>query len=182
VVARTEAPLATRRDRPRPLVVLRTTVDGPQETTIADDAALYRQLRADRPAASLGYVTDVGFCAPTASACRDCWPTSACSAASAPSWPRDVAKARTSRHLCTSDVNQLAADLRPRTLVPLHLSKAYVRNPRALYRELAPPQATRLLELPNYVTARPLLLTELPRFDRSIRQAETLPCMEVPDD
>ena len=78
--------------------------------------------------------------------------------------------------------NQLAADLRPRTLVPLHLSKAYVRNPRALYRELAPPQATRLLELPDYVTARPLLLTELPRFDRSIRQADTLPCMEVPDD
>ena len=165
-----------------PLVVLRTTVDGPQETTIADDAALYRQLRADRPAASLGYVTDVGFCTANRQRLQGLLADVSLLCCECTFLAEDVAKARTSRHLCTSDVNQLAADLRPRTLVPLHLSKAYVRNPRALYRELAPPPATRLLELPDYVTARPLLLTELPRFDRSIRQADTLPCMEVPDD
>jgi hypothetical protein len=63
----------------------------------------------------------------------------------------------------------------------MHLSKAYVRDPRALYRELAPPPATRVLELPDYVTARPLLLTELPRFDLSACPPDSLPSTEVTD-
>jgi len=131
-----------------PLVVLRTTVDGPQETTIADDAALYRQLRANRPAASIGYVTDVGFSAATASACRDCWPTSACSAASAPSSPRTSPRPAP-RGTCVPATSINSPPTCGPHLVPLHLSKAYVRNPRALYRELAPPPATRLLDCPT---------------------------------
>jgi ribonuclease Z len=164
-----------------PLVVLRTTADGPQEMTIADDAALYRQLRANRPAASIGYVTDVGFSAANRQRLQGLLAGVSLLCCECTFLAEDGDKARVSRHLCTSDVNQLAADLRPRTLLPLHLSKAYVRHPRALYRELTPPPATRLLELPDYVTARPLLLTELPRFDLSACPPDSLPSTEVTD-
>ena len=90
----------------------------------------------------------------------------------------DLHKARASHHLCTTDVNQLAADLRPRSLLPMHLSKAYIGEPRALYGELTPSPDTRLLELPDYVTARPLLLTELPRFDLTAAHPEPRACLE----
>ena len=164
-----------------PLVVLRNTVDGPQDATIADDAALYRQLRSNRPAASIGYATDIGFSAGNRQRLQGLLADVSLFCCECTFLAEDVQKARASRHLCTTDVNQLAADLQPRTLLPLHLSKAYIRNPRALYRELKPPPATRLLELPDYVTARPLLLTELPRFDHNACQPNTLPHMEVSD-
>ena len=163
-----------------PLVVLRTTVDGPQEAIIADDAALYRRLRTDRPVASIGYVTDVGFSAANRQRLQGLLTAVSLLCCECTFLAEDVDKARASRHLCTTDVNQLAADLLPRTLLPLHLSKSYIHNPRAIYRELAPPPATRVLELPDYVTARPLLLTELPRFDHS-PCPPSLPCTEVTD-
>jgi hypothetical protein len=47
-------------------------------------------------------------------------------------------------------------------LLPMHLSKAYIRRPLELYGELAPPPGTRLLRLPDYLTPRPRLLNELP--------------------
>jgi ribonuclease Z len=164
-----------------PLTVLRNTGDGPQEMTIIDDAALYRRLRSERPPASIGYVTDVGFSAANRAHLQGLLAGVSLLCCECTFLAEDVLKARASQHLCTIDVNQLCADLQPHTLLPMHLSKAYVHDPRALYRELTPPPATRLLELPNYVSARPLLLTELPRFDQIAGRPDTLPCMEVSD-
>ena len=73
----------------------------------------------------------------------------------------DEDKARASCHLCTRDLNQLAADLRPRYLVPMHLSKSYITDTEGLYGELAPPKGTTILRLPNYMTPRPALPNEL---------------------
>jgi len=101
-----------------------------------------------------------------ASACRDCLATSASRCEC--TFLASDSQARTSRHLCYATSIQLAPDLRPRTLCRGHLSKATSANRAALYRELAPPATgARIARLRD---RGPLLLTELPRFDRSIRQ------------
>lgn len=146
----------------QPIEVMIAANDGVQAATVTDDTALYRRLRADRPAASLGYITDVGFTdgnrqllqgllSGVSLLCCECTFLAA-----------DVAKARVSHHLCSSDVNRLTVELRPKVLLPMHLSKAYIRRPYDLYAELTTPAGTRLPRLPDYVTPRPKLLTELP--------------------
>lgn len=146
----------------RPLEVTVSGPDGPQTTMITDDAALYRRLRADRPAASIGYVTDVGFTAANRQRLHRLLAGVSLLCCECTFLAADETKARASHHLCSSDVNQLAAELRPKALLPMHLSKAYINRPFDLYDELSPPQGTRLLRLPDYVTARPKLLTEFP--------------------
>jgi len=145
-----------------PLEALIATASGPQPVLIADAAALYARLRAARPAASLGYVTDVGFTAANRARLQQLLVGVRLLCCESTFLAADIAKARASRHLCSSDVNQLARELRPDVLLPMHLSKAYIRRPLELYGELAPPPGTRLLRLPDYLTPRPRLLTELP--------------------
>lgn len=146
-----------------PLEVLRVAADGPRGATVPDDAALYQRLRARRPAASIGYVTDIGFIEANRQTLREAMAGLSLLCCECTFLAADEAKARASHHLCTSDVNRLALELRPKALLPMHLSKAYVRRPYALYDELRLPEGTRLLPLPDYVTPRPKLLTELPQ-------------------
>lgn len=146
-----------------PLEIMTATENGGQPATVADDRALFHRLRADRPAASLGYVTDVGFTAANRQTLQGLLAGVSLLCCECTFLAADQAKARISHHLCSSDVNQLAAELRPKTLLAMHLSKAYIRRPFELYNELSPPAGTRLLRLPDYVTARPKLLAELPR-------------------
>ena len=141
--------------------VLRTTGNIPEVVSVAD-GDLYRRLRADRPAASIGYVTDIGFSEDNRRHLRELLTGVSLLCCECTFLAADESKARASHHLCSSDVNRLAAELRPRALLPMHLSKAYIRRPFDLYHELSPPDGTRLLRLPDYVTARPRLLTELP--------------------
>ncbi|TLM68502.1 MAG: MBL fold metallo-hydrolase [Deltaproteobacteria bacterium] len=148
-----------------PLEVLRSAGRGGGTETIDDAAALYRRLRADRPAASIGYVTDIGADDGNLRRLRALLTGVSLLCCECTFLAGDEAKARASRHLCTTDVNRLVEELRPRALLPMHLSKAYIRRPFALYDELAPPAGTRLLRLPDYATPRPKLLTELPPFD-----------------
>lgn len=146
----------------RPIEVLRITAHGPQLVTADDDAVLFRRLRADRPAASLGYVTDVGFTDDNRRRLAELLTGVGLLCCECTFLAADEVKARNSHHLCSSDANQLVTELRPKTLLPMHLSKAYIRRPFALYDELSLPAGTRLLRLPDYVTPRPKLLTELP--------------------
>lgn len=132
--------------------------------TVEDDAALFRRLRSDRPAASLGYVTDIGFTAANRGRLSRSLANVSLLCCECTFLAADVAKARASHHLCSSDVSELADTLRPRVLLPMHLSKAYVHRPYNLYAELTPPAGTRVLRLPDYLTPRPKLLTELPPF------------------
>jgi ribonuclease Z len=154
----------------RPLEVLRTAPHGAQSDSTPDAAALYDRLRADRPAASLGYLTDIGFSAANRRLMQDLFGGVSLLCCECTFLAADMDKARASHHLCSSDVNSLAAGIAPRALLPMHLSKAYVRQPQRLYDELAPPEGTRLLRLPAYLTPRPRLLNELPPFaDQTIR-------------
>lgn len=160
-----------------PIDVLRGTPAGPRASRVADAAALYAVIRAARPPASIGYVCDVGypanvekltdFLADVALLCCECTFLAA-----------GESRARASHHLCTRDVNRLALALRPKVLLPMHLSKSCSRHPFALYDELVPPDGTRLLHLPDYVTARPKLLTELlvfsERFDEPDRSERSV--------
>ena len=118
--------------------------------------ALYEAIRADLPGTSLGYLCDVGwtaeniavleiFLADVTLLCCDCTFLAA-----------DVAKARISYHLCTTDVNELARRLSPRYLLPMHLSKSYLRRTADLYGELHPPGETTLLPLPDHIVPPPL--------------------------
>ncbi|MHB8709470.1 MAG: MBL fold metallo-hydrolase, partial [Desulfuromonadales bacterium] len=147
----------------QPLEVMIAAEEVTQATTITDDAALYRRLRADRPAASIGYTTDVGFTASNRHRLHELLMGVSLLCCECTFLAADQAKARASHHLCSSDVNRLAAELRPKALLPMHLSKAYINRPFDLYDELSPPEGTRLLRLPDYVTPRPLLLTEFPQ-------------------
>ncbi len=70
-------------------------------------------------------------------------------------------RARNSSHLCTEDVNQLLAELKPSYYLPMHLSRSYSRHSEELYRELAPPEETSILRLPLQLTPRPLLADEI---------------------
>lgn len=146
----------------RPLAVLRATATGAETVLLPDAAALYARLHAARPAASLGYVTDIGFTAANCDQLEALLTGVSLLCCECTFLAADVDKARASQHLCSCDVNQLAALLAPRALLPIHLSKAYVHQPQALFEELAPPAGTRLLRLPAYLTPRPRLLNELP--------------------
>jgi ribonuclease Z len=44
----------------------------------------------------------------------------------------------------------------------MHLSKSYISDTQRLYAELDQPYGTQLLQLPDYMTPRPLLPGELP--------------------
>jgi len=149
----------------QPIEVMIATDGGIQAATVADDAALYRRLQADRPAASIGYVTDVGFTDDNRRLLQEFMTGVSLLCCECTFLAADEAKARISHHLCSSDVNRLAAELRPKALLPMHLSKAYIGRPFDLYAELTLPDSTRLLRLPDYVTPRPKLLTELPRLN-----------------
>ena len=147
-----------------PLTVSSTDGSEVREQTVDDDAALFRRLRTDRPAASLGYVSDIGFSAANRERLQELLADTGLLCCECTFLAADAAKARASNHLCSSDVNQLAADLRPRVLLAMHLSKAYIHRPYDLYAELTPPAGTRVLRLPDYLTPRPQLLTEFPPF------------------
>jgi ribonuclease Z len=74
----------------------------------------------------------------------------------------DEEKARISAHLCTTDLNRISRHIKPAILLPMHLSKSYISDTQRLYAELDPPHDTQLLQLPSYITPRPLLPSELP--------------------
>ena len=76
----------------------------------------------------------------------------------------DVEKARTSHHLCTTDVSLLARELRPGWLLPMHLSKSYNTKGHLIYDELDLAPETRLIRLPEHLTPRPLLPVEFPKL------------------
>ena len=145
-----------------PLEVMITTAHGPCQTTVEDASALYQQLRADRPAASLGYVTDLGFSEDNRATLRELLSGTSLLCCECTFLAADQDKARASHHLCSSDLNQLTRELHPKALQPMHLSKAYIQRPEAIFDEIDPPPDTRLLRLPPYLTPRPKLLMELP--------------------
>ncbi|PNU20195.1 ribonuclease Z [Geothermobacter hydrogeniphilus] len=145
-----------------PLTALRRGVDGAEEFRIEDVRGFCREIAAEQRPASIGYISDIGWSAAnrekitgllsgvTLLLCETTFLSDA------------VERARSSRHLCSADVNRLLEQLRPEFFLPMHLSKSYNRCSSRLYRELQIPSGTTLLRIPDLVTPRPLLQSEFP--------------------
>lgn len=123
---------------------------------LADPEALYQLLRRPQPVASLGYLTDCGFTAANCERINKFLPGLTLLCAESAFLAADIAKARASFHLSSVDLNSLSRTLQPSFLLAMHLSKSYLRRGPDLYRELAPPQGTKLLPLPLHVVPPPL--------------------------
>lgn len=123
---------------------------------------LYEGIRQQRPAASIGYLTDIGFTEPNRDRIERLLHGVTILVCECTFLEKDRDKARLSYHLCTEDVNALVRQLRPRYLLPIHLSKGNVGRGDRLYEELTMPPGVTLLRLPEHIPPRPLLLSEVP--------------------
>lgn len=125
---------------------------------------LFEAIRRHQEPASIGYLTDIGATEENLATVRRLLTGVTLLACECSFLAADVAKARTSHHLCTTDVSALVRELRPAHLLPMHLSKSYNTKGHLLYEELALPPETRLIRLPEHLTPRPLLPAEFPRL------------------
>lgn len=151
--------LALRDGRAQAEIDLPRPVAGLGERPRAGD--LYQRIGAPQQPASLVYLTDFG-------ATEENWrvleklpqrPTLlVCECAFL---REEKEQARRSMHLCTEDFNRLLDLLRPRYAAPMHLSKAFLGRSDELYQEIEVPAGTRILRLPDYRGARPLLADEI---------------------
>lgn len=140
----------------RPIQV--TTREG--KSTFTGDL-LYRRICRESAPAALGYLTDVGATAWNYRQAQDLFTGLDLFICECSYLKSQKEKARTSYHLCTDDVEELATRLQPRYLLPMHLSKTHLKHPLDLYRELQLPAGVTLLQLPPYQTPRPLLREEI---------------------
>ena len=138
-----------------------------EENLVEDLGTLYESIRKEQPAASIGYVTDIGFSEANIGKVSRLMQGVTLLACECTFLAEDREKARASAHLCTEDVNFLVDRLRPSLFLPMHLSKSYIHDFDRLYDELAIPPETSLLRLPKYLTPRPLLTQEAARLGRT---------------
>ncbi|MDW7645941.1 MAG: MBL fold metallo-hydrolase [Desulfuromonadales bacterium] len=127
---------------------------------------LYESIRLELRTEAVGYLTDVGWTPANRARILAFFNDLTLLCADCAFLAEDVAKARQSYHLSTRDLNELAQRLVPRFLLPMHLSKSYLRRWEELYRELQPPAATTVLPLPPHVVPPPLLVEEGRRWLR----------------
>lgn len=140
----------------RTVVVSRREGNGVREEAVVDPVALYAAIRREQPVAALGYLTDVGWTPENIRRLEEFFPELALLCSECTFLAADVAKARASYHFCSRDLNELLNRLAPRYLLPMHLSKSYLRRTVDLYRELHPPAGTTVLHLPGHIVPRPL--------------------------
>jgi ribonuclease Z len=134
-----------------------------EERREPDADALYQRIKKDEVPASIGYVTDVGLSEENAEKLAGLLTGVTlliCECAFLGSHQR---KARLSRHLCTTDLNTLLDRLRPTYVLPMHFSKTYQGESEPLYQEIEPPQGVTVLKIPDRVTPRPIMESEVPK-------------------
>jgi ribonuclease Z len=148
------------------VLVSRQDGEGLKEKPAYDPVDLYEAIRGEEAAASLGYVTDVGWTGENAAVMERFLGGLTLLCAECTFLEADVHKARASYHLTTGDLNRLVERLTPRYLLPLHLSKGYLRRSADLYRELQPPQGTKLLRLPKHIVPAPVGIADVERWLR----------------
>ena len=136
--------------------------DGGVEERTMEGRELFELIRREQERASIGYLTDIGASDANLAKVRRLLAGVTLLACECSFLAADVAKARTSHHLCSTDVSTLARELRPGWLLPMHLSKSYNTKGHLLYEELALAPETRLIRLPEHLTPRPLLPGEFP--------------------
>jgi ribonuclease Z len=133
-----------------------------EERSEPDAGALYRRIRKIEEPASIGYVTDIGFSEENLEKLAGLVDKVTLLVCECAFLARDREKARLSRHLCTTDLNFLLERLRPRYVLPMHFSKTYQGERASLYREIEAPPGVSVLEIPDRVTPRPIMASEVP--------------------
>jgi len=146
-----------------PIVFPGQVGDRVEERRAPDAGALYRSIMRHETPASIGYVADIGFSPAnlerlTQLLGRVTLLVCACAFLAA-----DQEKTRVSRHLCTTDLNLILDRLRPRYLLPMHLSKSYQGASHPLYQEIEPPAGVTVLRIPDRLTPRPIMASEVPK-------------------
>ena len=127
-----------------------------------DADALYRRIMKSEQPASIGYLTDVGFTPENLERLTRLLSGVTLLVCECAFLAADGRKARLSRHLCTGDVNVILDRLRPRYILPMHFSKSYQgTGSGALYREIEPPPGVTVLRIPDRVTPRPIMASEV---------------------
>ncbi|PLX98775.1 MAG: ribonuclease Z [Desulfuromonas sp.] len=129
--------------------------------TVHDVPALLRRLLKPQPVHSIGYISDIGYTAANRDKILGLMSGVDLLLCECTFLSEGQDRARASSHLCTTDVNELLAELKPRFFQPMHLSRSYSRRSDELYRELNPPAETTLLRVPLQLTPRPLLADEI---------------------
>ncbi len=148
----------------KPLHLWRHAGKGIVPGTALDAGRLYRAICRQRPAVSIGYVSDVGYSPENLDRLTSLLHGVSVLVAECAFLGEDVDKARRSQHLCTSDLNRLLDGLRPAYFLPMHLSKTYNGRCQQLYQELEMPPTVSLLKLPDHLLTRPLFPCDLPRL------------------
>ncbi len=145
-----------------PIEVVRVKANGlPAHERVENIEGLYRAICRSEPPGSIGYISDLGYNKANCITIKNLLFKTNLLFSECTFLSKEKHKARTSSHLCTSDLNHLVAMLKPEYLVPMHLSKSYMNATGGLYRELELPPGTTVLQLPDYMTPRPLLPNEL---------------------
>jgi ribonuclease Z len=139
-----------------PLKVVRCREEGINEAYDDDAAILYSRIAQEFSSASIGYLTDIGFTAENRAQAERFLAGVTLLVGECAFLRDDLGKARSSHHLCTSDLNALLDRIRPRYFLPIHLSKTYLGRSAELYAELSPPPGTTIIRLPEHLIPRPL--------------------------
>lgn len=145
----------------REVVVERRGTEGMERETVADPRRFYDIIRGRGPCASIGYLCDVGWTAENRAAIEDFLRGATLLCVDCTFLAADQDKARASYHLCTSDLNELARTISPGWMMPMHLSKSYLKKSFDLYAELDPPEGTRILRLPAHLVPAPLGVSDV---------------------
>ena len=128
-----------------------------------DAAVLYQRIRNFEEPASIGYVTDIGFSEENLEKLTGLVKGVTLLVCECAFLAADEKKARLSRHLCTRDLNVILDRLRPRYVLPMHFSKSYQGNSSPLYQEIEPPPGVTVLKIPDRLTPRPIMASEVPK-------------------
>lgn len=146
------------------LMVLRRAREGTAEEPVEDARALYETICKEETPSSIGYLTDIGFTKENLDKVVPLLQGVTLLVCECSFMAQDRDKARVSHHLCASDLNFLTERLRPRFLLPMHLSKTYIGRTHHLYEQLDIPPGVALLRLPAHLTPRPFLTGEMPKL------------------
>ena len=136
-----------------------------EERREPDAGALYRSIMKREAPASIGYVTDIGFTPENLDRLTGLLGGVTLLVCECAFLAAEEQKARRSHHLCTSDLNVILDRLRPRYLLPMHFSKSYqTAGSHALYQEIEPPAGVTVLKIPDRLTPRPIMASEVPKL------------------
>ncbi len=136
---------------------------GIEERWAPDTASLYQRIRKIEEPASIGYCTDIGYSKDNVEQLAGLLEGVTLLVCECAFLASQQQKAQLSRHLCTTEFNMLLDRLRPRYVLPMHFSKTNQRGSDPLYQEIEPPVGTTVLKIPDRLTPRPIMESEVPR-------------------